>query len=1374
MKKVLGLDLGTTSVGWAMVNQAEKEGEKCSIISCGSRVVPISSDEKDSFEKGKSITTNADRALKRSMRRNLQRRKQRRDNLITIFKKEGWITDSSILTESGKDSTYQTLKLRAKAASEIVSLDEFARVLLSINKKRGYKSSRRTDSSEEGQLIDGMQISKELYSNGLTPAQYCKIAIDDGKPARCDFYRSDLESEFNRIWEVQSKYYPDILTDDFKNQLSRQGKAGTTKIFLAKYGIYTADNKGKERRTQAILWRVDALSKKLEPETMAYVISDLRGAIAGSSGYLGEISDRSKELYFNGETIGQYLIRSISENPQFSTKNKVFYRQDYIDEFNTIWDTQARFHKELTPDLKRAIANNTLFYQRQLKSQKGLISFCEFESRPIKVIVDGKEKTKITGSRVAPRSSLLFQEFKIWQVLNNLVFIDRATGLSTELSAEEKEILSQELIIQPSLKQSDVLKLFGKNIRKYKLNYEKVEGNDTLSKIFSKYIEIVNASGHGEYDISKMRYSEVFPVIEEVLRFLGCNKDIFTFSSSLPKEQYEQQPLFKLWHLLYSYEGDKSNTGTESLIRKITEITGLGHEWATILSGITFKDDYASLSHKAISKILPHLKAGLKYDESCKAAGYNHSHFETKEDLEKKQLVDKLGVLPKGALRNPIVEKIINQMINVVNTIADVYGKPDEIHIELARELKQSAKDREKATNNIQANNRRNEEIEILLRSEFGLTTVRKADILRYRLYDELKDNGYKTLYSNRYISPTQLFSKEIEIEHIIPQALLFDDSFANKTLEFGGVNREKSNTTANDYVKSAFSPAEYEQYRLRIEDLASRGIISEKKRNYLLMTQEDIPTGFIDRDLRDSQYIAKKSRELLQEYVKTVIPTTGSVTSKLREDWQLVDVMKEINFDKYDKAGKTHWDENFDGSRTKRIDDGWTKRNDHRHHAMDAITIAFTKPEHIQILNNLKAKSNKDEKFINMYLHCTSDTGKKRIFTPPMPLDEFRREVKRQLNSTLVSIKAKNKVATKNINKIKTANGDKKSIELTPRGALHKEQVYGKRYIYEAFEVPINGKMTGDVVEAVASKRIREALLARLQEFGGDPKKAFTGKNSPDKNPIWLDNIHSQSVKPKVKCVRFKTVYSIRKDIDASLSVDKVLDKKARDRIKERIDLCGGNVRTALSNLEDNPIYLDDAKTIPIKRVTIIENFPLVPIHNKRDNTGNLILDQDGKPIPSDYVNLRNNHHVALYKDKDDQIQEKVVSLFEALNRINNGLPAVDKTYNSELGWSFLFTLKANEMFVFPNKDTGFDPKQIDLTDASKMEAISPNLFRVQKLASKDYWFRHHLETTIDTNDSRLKDITWKRIKSIQSLDKVVKVRINHIGQIVSVGEYD
>lgn len=58
-------------------------------------------------------------------------------------------------------------------------------------------------------------------------------------------------------------------------------------------------------------------------------------------------------------------------------------------------------------------------------------------------------------------------------------------------------------------------------------------------------------------------------------------------------------------------------------------------------------------------------------------------------------------------------------------------------------------------------------------------------------------------IYANRYIEPKDLFSADITIEHIIPQAKLFDDSFSNKTLEFNSLNLKKKDRTAYNFVAS-------------------------------------------------------------------------------------------------------------------------------------------------------------------------------------------------------------------------------------------------------------------------------------------------------------------------------------------------------------------------------------------------------------------------------------------------------------------------------------------------------------------------------------------------------------------------------------------
>ena len=257
-------------------------------------------------------------------------------------------------------------------------------------------------------------------------------------------------------------------------------------------------------------------------------------------------------MYFNHETVGQYLYRHIQEDSHYSTRNQVFYRQDYIDEFNRIWNVQSKFHPELSLDLKRRVSDRILFYQRPLKSQKGLVSFCEFESHQIEVVIDGKKKTKLTGSRVAPRSSLLFQEFKIRQTLNNIEIFDNSKEETRALSQEEKQLLADELTIKPTMKASEVLKTLALSNRRYGLNFKELGGNSTMATLFKGYFDIVEASGHGEFDLSKLHYQEAIQILKEILPVLGCPRDIIHFDSQLEKDAYEQQPVFKLWHLLYS------------------------------------------------------------------------------------------------------------------------------------------------------------------------------------------------------------------------------------------------------------------------------------------------------------------------------------------------------------------------------------------------------------------------------------------------------------------------------------------------------------------------------------------------------------------------------------------------------------------------------------------------------------------------------------------------------------------------------------------------------------------------------------------------------------------------------------------------------
>jgi len=1384
-KNILGLDLGTTSIGFAYVIEGNTP-EQSSIQKIGVRVNPLTTDEQTNFEKGRPVSVNADRTLKRGARRMLDRFQDRRKNLIDALIKANIITAKTILAEDGKNTTHSTYYFRAKSVSEKVEKDELARIFLAINKKRGYKSSRKAKNEDEGQIIDGMSVAKRLYDENLTPGQLAYQLLSEGKKYLPDFYRSDLQAEFDKVWIYQKQFYPEILTDEFYKELKGKGQRATSAMFWAKYGFNTAENKAKsreEKKLQAYQWRSDAIFKQLEKEEVAFVITEINNNLNNSSGYLGAISDRSKELYFKNKTVGQFLYDQIKQNPHTRLKNQVFYRQDYLDEFEKIWEMQAKFHPELSEKLKAEIRDIVIFYQRKLKSQKGLVSFCEFESREIEIEKNGSKTKKTIGLKVSPKSSQLFQEFKIWQVLNNVlvrkkgsrkrsvknenqsVLVDEEREIFI-LDLETKQKLFEELNIKGNLKSAQIMELLGCKTSEWEMNYSELEGNRTNKILFDAFLKICELEGYDEdllklqgkdeIDVSELKApaSEIKEMVKNIFHALGINVEILEFDAELDGKHFEKQAAYQLWHLLYSYQEDDSKTGNDTLYRLLEEKFGFKEDHGSILAKLVFSDDYGNLSTKAMRKIYPHIKE-LTYDKACFQAGYKHSASSlTKEEIATRPLKNTLELLKKNSLRNPVVEKILNQLVNVVNTIIETnsqkdkdgniteYFKFDEIRIELARELKKNAKERAEMTTNINASKIDHEKIREIIKKDFpNVKNPGKNDIVRYKLYQELSYNEFKDLYTDEKINYEKLYSKDYDVDHIIPQSKVFDDSFSNKVLVPRQANLNNGNKTASDYM-SGKSAEGFEKYLSIVETLFKEKKITKAKYQKLLKQNSEIGDGFIDRDLRDSQYIAKKARNMLYDICRIVTPTTGSVTDKLRQDWGLINIMQELNFDKFKKLGLTEMIEKKDGSFKERIVD-WSKRNDHRHHAMDALTVAFTKHSHIQFLNFLNARKDENHKEHTKIIAIESketkvnsdDEGnKKRIFNLPIP--NFREQAKEHLESVLVSHKAKNKVVTKNKNKI--SGKDKPQIVLTPRGQLHKETVYGKYRYSVSKEEKVSARFDEETISKVANPTYKKLLLQRLYENNNDPKKAFVGKNILSKNPIYLNKEKTETLPEKVKLSWLEEDYSIRKDITPEnfkdlKTVEKILDEGVKRILKKRLEEFGNDAKKAFSDLEKNPIWLNEEKGIPIKRVTISGIKNAESLHYKKSHLGKDLLGDDGKRIPVGFVSTGNNHHVAIYRDQKGNLQERVVSLFDAVQLVNSGEPVIDKNYNQGFGWQFLFTMKQNEYFVFPNSDLDFDPKEIDLLDPKNKRRISPNLFRVQKLATKNYMFRHHLETTVD-----------------------------------------
>ena len=363
----------------------------------------------------------------------------------------------------------------------------------------------------------------------------------------------------------------------------------------------------------------------------------------------------------------------------------------------------------------------------------------------------------------------------------------------------------------------------------------------------------------------------------------------------------------------------------------------------------------------------------------------------------------------------------------------------------------------------------------------------------------------------------------------------------------------------------------------------------------------------------------------------------------------------------------------------------------------------------------------------------------------------------------------------TQNVNKSKIKGGTRKKVQLTPRGQLHNETIYGHTLHRVSEWVKVDGKMTPERASLIAKKAYREAIIARLAQSGNDPKKAFTGKNSPEKNPIWLNELHAEQVPPQVKLVYFEDYYPIRKPISPDLKIDKVIDAGVRRILLARLEEFNGDPKKAFSNLDENPIYLNKEKGITIKSVRLRGVLSAIPLHEAKDHFGHTITDGEGQKRPVDYVQTASTHHIAIYRDSAGNLQDVAVSFLEATTRKALGIPVVDTEYHATEGWHFLFSMKQNEYFIFPDIEHGFDPQSIDLFDTKNKAEISRHLYRVQTLSKieygnqciRDYLFRHHLETTV-SKELVLKGITYQSVKSLAPLEGIIKVRINHLGDIL------
>lgn len=1009
--------------------------------------------------------------------------------------------------------------------------------------------------------------------------------------------------------------------------------------------------------------------------------------------YVSNVLERHKEINEQGFTIGEFMYNGLKIDPAFRCKERIFPRIAYMEEFDAIMSCQKEFYPEiLTDETISHIRDYIIFHQRPLKSCKHLVGRCSLERH----FKNCNGLLKDCSPKVAPRTSPLFQVCKIWESINNLIIYNKTNDI-LHISLEQKQAIFAFMNTHEKLKANDLKTLLG--IKSKEWQFGKAVGNGLQGN--TTFCAISKAFGnHKEY--THLLQFELNTDCKEVVNVeTGEIVEIKVIDAT-----FEKQPLYELWHVLYSISNidelketlkNKFNIVDETVIDNLCQIDFV-------------KAGYSNKSSRAIRKVLPYMQDGMQYFDAKLMAGYNDVAL-TKEQNMTRELAEKLLPIKKGELRQPVVEKILNQLVNLVNALMHEYGRFDEIRVELARELKQNREERESATKAMARNQKQNEEIAERIQKEYGLTPTRSR-IQKYKMWEE---SEHICIYCGKTVSAKEfLLGFGVEVEHIVPRSVIFDDSFANKVCSCSECNKEKNNRTAFDYMKTK-SEGDFTAYIERINDLAERGKISNAKRKKLLMPASELPTDFIERQLRESQYIAKKAKEILQTICHNVYSTSGSITDFLRHLWGWDEVLHTLNFRRYQAAGLTEMVEReIDGNKVEveRIA-GWSKRMDHRHHAIDALTIACTKQGYIQRINNLS--SLKDVSFSSFYDEKQHSETRQRLTR----LERYIKmqphfttaEVQQAVEGIAVSFKSGKRAAS--MGKRYIHKGGKRICVqkgiIIPRGALSEESVYGriqdfktgKQEYVKKYDI---GTITLKNIEDVIDKRIREILRTRLEQFGGKPEKAFA-------EPV-LD--HQRHAIRSVRC---------RTGLNATVPVRYNEQGEPIAFVKP-----GNNHHVA--------IYVDEKGKLQEHIVTFWH-----------------AVERKKYGIPTIITNPA---------DAWDKVTDRMPESF-----LNQLPPSAN--------WEFKFSMQQNEMFILGMEEELYN----DAIQKEDYATLSKYLYRVQKLAHNNYCFRHHLETTVDDKYNGIKNEMlskqMKKLVIIQSLgafeDKNPhKVHISITGKITEI----
>lgn len=620
------------------------------------------------------------------------------------------------------------------------------------------------------------------------------------------------------------------------------------------------------------------------------------------------------QLKSNGATIGQHLFNMTRPGDQ-ETRQKVlvesgsyersrgmhFNRSDVFSEFARLKRSQAAFHPVLQEGGFSERIEDLMFAQRPVFWRKNTLGCCPL----------------MPDEPLCPKGSWLSQQRRMLEKLNNLALVG---GNARPLDRDERDAILPKLQHQASMSWSGVraalrpiFKARGEPGREKSIRFNLEEGGDP--KLLGNAVEAKLAAIFGSKWTSHPHQQEIRDAVHQRLWAADYG------------EIGKQRVVIRA----ESERNERRSAAAQSFIVDF----GISKNEAAALEALSLPTGWEPFSTAAIRQFLPHLEAGVRFGALLNGPEWEEWRNDTFPDCER-PTGEYLDRLPSpacsdeqrriAALRNPTVIRTQNELRKVVNNLIGLYGKPDLIRIELAREVGKSKRDREDMLAGIRRRERDRAKAETDLRLK-GLSQPKRSDIEKWLLW---KECGEFDPYSGKPVSFDGLFGTgDFDVEHIWPRWISFDDSFANKTLCQRSLNVRKANRTP--FEAFGTSP-EWEQMKERVWALVKDGKMKAGKAKRFCR-EEPLDDDFKSRQLNDTGFAARQAVTFLKRLWPDagvaapvmVQVVSGRVTAQLRRIWGLNNILS---------------------------DDGEKTRADHRHHAIDALVVACTHPGITQSLS--------------------------------------------------------------------------------------------------------------------------------------------------------------------------------------------------------------------------------------------------------------------------------------------------------------------------------------------------------------------------------------------------------------------------------------